>query len=122
MNFRKYVLMAAVCCLSVIFVSCDKEDDLSPSMAELNIEKLQSYHAAYISVIGEEIGYIGVKDYQIESPYLIVTSDEGYIYSIDMNNVSAFQYDKSDNSVTIMICIYNHRTTKTNQKYPSVNL
>lgn len=101
MNFRKYVLMAAGCCLSVIFVSCDKEDDLSPSMAELNIEKLQSYHAAYISVIGEEIGYIGVKDYQIESPYLIVTSDEGYIYSIDMNNVSAFQYDKSDNSVTI---------------------
>lgn len=56
MNFRKYVLMAAVCCLSVIFVSCDKEDDLPPSMAELNIEKLQSYHAAYISVIGEEIG------------------------------------------------------------------
>ncbi len=22
----------------------------------------------------------------------------------------------------ILICIYNHRTTKTNQKYPSVNL
>lgn len=101
MNFRKYVLMAAVCCLSVIFVSCDKEDDLPPSMAELNIEKLQSYHAAYISVIGEEIGYIGVKDYQIESPYLIVTSDEGYIYSINMNNVTAFQYNKFANSVTI---------------------
>ena len=50
MNFRKYVLMAAVCCLSVIFVSCDKEDDLPPSMAELNIEKLQSYHAAYMHI------------------------------------------------------------------------
>ena len=22
----------------------------------------------------------------------------------------------------VLICIYNHRTTKTNQKYPSVNL
>ena len=22
----------------------------------------------------------------------------------------------------LLICIYNHRTTKTNQKYPSVNL
>ena len=58
-------------------------------------------YVAYISVIGEEIGYIGVKDYQIESPYLIVTSDEGYIYSIDMNNVTAFQYNKFANSVTI---------------------
>lgn len=42
-----------------------------------------------------------MKDYQIESPYLIVTSDEGYIYSIDMNNVTAFQYNKFANSVTI---------------------
>ena len=24
--------------------------------------------------------------------------------------------------VRVSICIYNHRTTKTNQKYPSVNL
>ena len=68
MNFRKYVLMAAVCCLSVIFVSCDKEDDLSPSMAELNIEKLQSYHAAYISVIGEEITYSGAYPFTFRQP------------------------------------------------------
>lgn len=100
MNFNKYFLTALISCFSVVFVSCDK-DELPPSMAELNIEKLQSYHAASISVIGEEIGYIGVKDYQIESPYLIVTSDEGYIYCIDMNNVTAFRYNKSANSVTI---------------------
>lgn len=56
MNFRKYVLMAAVCCLSVIFVSCDK-DELPPSMAELNIEKLQSYHASKVYIIYEEIGF-----------------------------------------------------------------
>lgn len=54
MNFRKYVLMAAVCCLSVIFVSCDKEDDLPPFMAELNIEKLQSYHADKVYIIYEK--------------------------------------------------------------------
>ena len=24
--------------------------------------------------------------------------------------------------ISILFCIYNHRTTKTNQKYPSVNL
>lgn len=24
--------------------------------------------------------------------------------------------------IVILLCIYNHRTTKTNQKYPSVNL
>ena len=78
MNFRKYVLMAAVCCLSVIFVSCDKEDDLPPSMAELNIEKLQSYHADKVYIIYEKIGFskeaIEVKSYQVESPYLVVTS------------------------------------------------
>ena len=76
MNFRKYVLMAAVCCLSVIFVSCDKEDDLPPSMAELNIEKLQSYHADKVYIIYEKIGFskeaIEVKSYQVESPYLIL--------------------------------------------------
>lgn len=33
--------------------------------------------------------------------YLVVTSIYDYVYSIDMNNVAAFQYDKSDNSVTI---------------------
>lgn len=44
---------------------------------------------------------IEVKSYQVESPYLIVTSIYDYVYSIDMNNVAAFQYDKSDNSVTI---------------------
>lgn len=105
MNFRKYVLMAAVCCLSVIFVSCDKEDDLPPFMAELNIEKLQSYHADKVYIIYEKIGFskeaIEVKSYQVESPYLVVTSIYDYVYSIDMNNVAAFQYDKSDNSVTI---------------------
>lgn len=29
---------------------------------------------------------------------------------------------KSAKNVRFSICIYNHRTTKTNQKYPSVNL
>ena len=27
-----------------------------------------------------------------------------------------------ESKVTEIYCIYNHRTTKTNQKYPSVNL
>lgn len=52
MNLNKYFLIALISCFSVVFVSCDK-DELPPSMAELNIEKLQSYHAASISVIGE---------------------------------------------------------------------
>ena len=30
---------------------------------------------------------------------------------------------QAENAVSsFLICIYNHRTTKTNQKYPSVNL
>lgn len=104
MNFNKYFFTALISCFSVVFVSCDK-DELPPSMAELNIEKLQSYHAAKVYIIYEKIGFskeaIEVKSYQIESPYLIVTSIYGYVYSIDMNSVAAFQYDKTDNSVTI---------------------
>ena len=32
------------------------------------------------------------------------------------------KYTKHIDNVKNVYCIYNHRTTKTNQKYPSVNL
>lgn len=32
------------------------------------------------------------------------------------------EYLSDKSSVAKQYCIYNHRTTKTNQKYPSVNL
>ncbi len=32
------------------------------------------------------------------------------------------KFNKNRNMIIFAICIYNHRTTKTNQKYPSVNL
>ena len=42
-----------------------------------------------------------------EDKYMPDTNFKGWIYTI-MRNIN--------------YCIYNHRTTKTNQKYPSVNL
>ena len=41
---------------------------------------------------------------------LLLTLYFAPIYSVNMGNDSD------------LYCIYNHRTTKTNQKYPSVNL
>lgn len=32
------------------------------------------------------------------------------------------QWEYRNMPITFRYCIYNHRTTKTNQKYPSVNL
>ena len=40
-----------------------------------------------------------------------------------MSKTSYFHwYIPKNNIFTFIVCIYNHRTTKTNQKYPSVNL
>lgn len=104
MKLKNLLFMTVICSLSFILSACDNED-FPPSMAELNIEKLQGYHADKVYIIYEKIGFskeaIEVKDYHIESPYLIVTSIYDYVYSIDMNNVVAFQYDNFDNSVTI---------------------
>ncbi|MCS2730324.1 DUF4099 domain-containing protein [Phocaeicola vulgatus] len=53
------------------------------------------------------------------------------IWSLDKANITALLSGKRtslldlsfhDNNGEEGICIYNHRTTKTNQKYPSVNL
>ncbi len=37
-------------------------------------------------------------------------------------NYNVAQYVANNRFYHIQECIYNHRTTKTNQKYPSVNL
>ena len=39
-----------------------------------------------------------------------------------MNKKGAKESSSSIGSPKFLLCIYNHRTTKTNQKYPSVNL
>lgn len=43
---------------------------------------------------------------------------------VHLCNVDKIKYKtiEKDFYERFMICIYNHRTTKTNQKYPSVNL
>ena len=42
-------------------------------------------------------------------------------YGNDYLQVGNLLYDFDSNCI-FQYCIYNHRTTKTNQKYPSVNL
>ena len=42
--------------------------------------------------------------------------------SITSHIFTASEYNDKTRSYAFYICIYNHRTTKTNQKYPSVNL
>mgnify|MGYP006909960290 CR=1 FL=1 len=39
-----------------------------------------------------------------------------------MNGNDNIGYIMNINIPKVLYCIYNHRTTKTNQKYPSVNL
>ena len=64
------------------------------------------------------------------------SEEKNYIIPNSVTNIgdSAFMYCKSLTNINIpnsvinigdevfFLCIYNHRTTKTNQKYPSVNL
>ena len=73
------------------------------------------------------IGYMAFYDClgltSIELPNSVTTIDDGAF--VCCNNLTSI---KLPNSVTTIggaafrFCIYNHRTTKTNQKYPSVNL
>lgn len=48
------------------------------------------------------------------------------LFSSSVDVVTVYVFDSEKKFVTMKVdsrvCIYNHRTTKTNQKYPSVNL
>lgn len=44
MKLKNLLFTTVICSLSFILSACDNED-FPPSMAELNIEKLQGYHA-----------------------------------------------------------------------------
>ena len=81
-------------------------------------------------IIGDGVTTIGNRAFSYCSHLTSVTIPN----SVTTIGNSAFEYCSSLTSVTIPnsvttigseafeYCIYNHRTTKTNQKYPSVNL
>ena len=46
-----------------------------------------------------------------------------FIFSYSFFAVACVAQHEEDKAIAVSeMCIYNHRTTKTNQKYPSVNL
>lgn len=102
MKTRKLFQAAVLCCLPFAFTACD-DDDFPPSMAEQNIEKLQSYHAKTYQINSDsaDLSYADISgDYQIEYPYLVVTIND-CIYCFDMNKMLAIEYDKGFSYVTI---------------------
>ena len=76
-----------------------------------------------VTTIGHMAFYDCLGLISIELPNSVTTIDNGAF--LGCNNLTSI---KLPNSVTTIggaafeNCIYNHRTTKTNQKYPSVNL
>ena len=51
---------------------------------------------------------------------LFPLKESKFIYSLFFNRIAKCK--SLEEKPSSVICIYNHRTTKTNQKYPSVNL
>ena len=93
--------------------------------------------------------YFNEKGEVVELGKEIACGGEGTVYDIDDSNVAKLYFDPKDRlskmrafinkgihikgvcipnrllfdeNNNFYLCIYNHRTTKTNQKYPSVNL
>ena len=52
--------------------------------------------------------------------YAVIDNEK--VTTVSASNITAHLVSESKATVTYIHCIYNHRTTKTNQKYPSVNL
>ena len=48
--------------------------------------------------------------------------DEDFAIFDNIDDIPSLDHPMRIDAVVFALCIYNHRTTKTNQKYPSVNL
>lgn len=102
MKTRKLIQAALLCCLPLTFAACDDED-FPPSMAEQNIEKLESYHAKTYQINSDsaDLSYADITgNYRIEYPYLVATIN-GSTYCFDMNKMLAIEYDEAFSYVTI---------------------
>lgn len=102
MKLKKLFLCAtAFGLLSLSMQSCD-DDDFPPSMAEQNIETLQSYRARTYRINSDacDLVYADITgNYQIDSPYLIATIN-GRTYCFDMNKMLAIEYLELDETYT----------------------
>ena len=115
-NIRQWFLLLV--CLMCTLPSCAEDYKKNGIVYGLNTSKNTAW------VKGSESKYISIAN--------IKSIVEGC--NVTSIGVSAFQGCTSLTSITIpntvtsigrsafQDCIYNHRTTKTNQKYPSVNL
>ena len=70
-----------------------------------------------------EIMFYGIPIVSIDFPNLELIKDCGFIKGCNsLTSVNLPKLKTLDKVRFLSECIYNHRTTKTNQKYPSVNL
>lgn len=80
------------------------------------------YNSQTVSDIGKIVLSVG----SAENVELSLSSEERLknklIQIVNNSGMTSFDYSNFYITPKIAYCIYNHRTTKTNQKYPSVNL
>ena len=67
-------------------------------------------------------GYLNDADISLLQKMAGCTEGIGSLKSLNLSEATFTETGKIVPESIFIICIYNHRTTKTNQKYPSVNL
>ena len=88
-------------------------DAANQSDAELRTNSISSTFLTKSNAIKEEKS----KYYQLK-----IKADPNKTINPIIQTTLSFQINNVDEKGMYHLCIYNHRTTKTNQKYPSVNL
>lgn len=89
--------------------SCGDDENIiiepSPTQAEVNIQKLESFtqpvdYYVFVSP-AMDLGGIKVEGYAIESPYLVVGGWGDSIFRFDMNKLIAFEHDQAAKTLTL---------------------
>ncbi len=100
-----------------------------PNLKEINVPNentfLKSVNGVLFSLADSKLlrypsAYSG-GDYTIPNDVKII-GYEAFADCLNLNSVDIPNSVTTIEGVAFTFCIYNHRTTKTNQKYPSVNL
>ncbi len=111
-------------------------DDKGVQHCYIQITQKGLYCISYTTTDGKPLGFNGDSNNLIDNKYengegRLIFSDYDYITYIEdgafdgcstLSSITIPDSVKSIGKWAFGYCIYNHRTTKTNQKYPSVNL